>query len=421
MPVASKADTVYWRGRSKRQPSEIPVAALYIVLGISAILLVIGAMWKLFWVSSNNTETAAAITIMLGFAGLGGYLFLAQHRLLFEDWISGNALILEQSFLQRDRRGKRLPARSVRKRFRETFDSPTGLSDCDAIALTASGSITWSRDSVLIHAGATNWCELVARPECTILTKIDFIENGDTNTKRAAAESLPAVLWPRAIEALLNSKQPEGRIAAIRLSNIPRRAVMKVCLKDRDASARRVAWEKIAPKLSPREARLLSKSSHPDIRLFALRSGKLSRKSLIRHCRHDDDPTLRLTAWEQIEDRLTSAQAVRLLQSPHEDTRRRVMHSSLLSRRLLAQSCSKDKDSSLREAAWEQIRHGLTRSEATRLSRSKHTLTRLWAIGSGILSRWRLFWLSRTDKNFRVKNSAREQRRARSRARRRKP
>jgi hypothetical protein len=276
---------------------------------------------------------------------LCGYLLLGHYRLLIEEWISGNSLLLGESSSKGDLRGKRSTGQPA---------------------------------SVF---------------ECTVLARIDLIETFDASTRRAAIESLPRVLWPRAIKALLDSKQPDGRIAAVRLSNIPRRDVVKVCGKDPDASVRKVAWEKIAPQLSSGEARGLSKSIHEDARSLAVGS-----------------------AWEQIEERLTQAETARLLKSRHEDTRRRALHSGLLPRKLLARSCSKDRDSSLRQSAWEMIRDGLTRSEATDLSRSRHAQTRLWAVESERLTRRRLFWMSISDRSFSVSESAREQRRARSRA-----
>ncbi|MEW6212703.1 MAG: hypothetical protein AB1631_30540 [Acidobacteriota bacterium] len=355
---------------SKRTDYEIPAAAFYIVLTISAVLLALGVVWRLYWASSTNARTAATATIAIGLAGLCSYLFLAQYRLLIEEWISDNSFLLEESSSRRDLRGKR------------STGQPYAIS------------------------------------ECTVLARIDLIETIDANKRRAAIESLPDALWPRAINALLKSKQPDGRIAAVRLSNIPRRAVVKVCLKDPDASARKVAWEKIASDLSPREARQLSKAIHEDARSFAVGSGKLSRRLLLRRCRRDKHPNVRAIAWEQIEERLTSAEAARLLKSRHEDARRRALHSGLLPRRLLARSCSKDKDSSLRRAAWEMLRDDLTRSEATGLSRSRHGQTRSWAVASGRLTGWRLFWMSISDQDSSVSKSAREQRRARSRAKR---
>jgi hypothetical protein len=353
---------------SKKTDQEIPVAAFYIVLAVSAVLLALGVIWRLYWASSDNARKAATVTIALGLGGLCGYLLLGHYRLLIEEWISGNSLLLGESASKGDLRGKRSMGR------------PFAIS------------------------------------ECTVLAKIDLVETFDARTRRAAIESLPRVLWPRAIKALLDSKQPDGRIAAVRLSNIPRRDVVKVCGKDPDASVRKVAWEKIAPQLSSGEARGLSKSIHEDARSLAVGSGKLSRRLLLKRCRRDNHTRVRATAWEQIEERLTQAETARLLKSRHEDTRRRALHSGLLPRKLLARSCSKDRDSSLRQSAWEMIRDGLTRSEATDLSRSRHAQTRLWAVESERLTRRRLFWMSISDRSFSVSESAREQRRARSRA-----
>ena len=281
---------------------------------------------------------------------------------------------------------------------------------------------------------------------------------------------MPKSLWSSARRILWRSKYAEARIAAIRCDGVSRRKLVRVCSMDRELPVRQEAWQRLVGLgLSTSAARILSYSKFKDIRLQVVESERLPRPRLCEICRLDRDEFVRRSAWNAMRGKLSGAEAAYLVCSTYADVRTRSVQSGKLSRHLLfevgrkdkdrsarlaalgqitatpliaqealalsrfpdvqfrvcaaesgllspqslAELCRADEEQAVRESAWKQLSPKLRYEEASALSYSKYQQVRLWAVESGLLSRWRLFILSLRDPSGVIRSAARKQRAAR--------
>jgi hypothetical protein len=261
---------------------------------------------------------------------------------------------------------------------------------------------------------------------------------------------------------LLRSRYEDCRIYAISSGLVPRKGLIKLALKDKAESARKKAYEHVKPVTTSSEAKALLRSHDEKVRLDALCSGFLARRFVVLSCRIDPAETVRDKAWQLIRDDLKDHVVMDLLGSRHEDCRiyaissgrvprevllklvlkdkaesvrskayehvklvttsseaKALLHSrdekirldalcsSFMTRKFVVLSCRVDPDEAVRDKAWHIIQEKLRNREAIYLSSSRYEQIRLWAVKSGLLSQWRLWWLSRRDRSSQVRSEAR--------------
>lgn len=405
---------------------------LYIVFSISTALLVAGLAGKLLLASaSDDVRHVVHGVLAFGLVGLCIWLLLIEYKLWFADWLLHNALLLERAFLARDRRGRRLPGSTMHKMMDWMSSSRTkdvswrwsligdpklfdNQPDDLLIALIAVERKPRIIPLALKLLSATSASDLLRRyPDCSVLTKMDFANSRDSNTRRTAVELLPRRLWSRAIKTLLRSTHPEARIAAVRCEGLRRRTLLDVCIKDRDRIVRHAAHAQIELLMTEREALALSRSPHADVRELAVRSGLLARTLVLEIGCQERDLSVCKAAWSALETKLTAKEAQSLSFATTADVRLWAVDSNKLARERLLALCINDDVPQVRTAALAQVKPELTRAEAARLSHSRHSTTRSCALESGYLSDWRLFWVSHLDKDETIRRMARAQRQQR--------
>ncbi len=383
-------------------------AFFYPGLAISLTLLLGGVLGKSLWTTAPEAiDTGLSVLLGVGALGVAAAVILTIHKLLFEDWKGNNALRLARAFIGRDNRGGRLP-RYLSEHLASLDNLEDALSNQTEESLLALLALSESqqqvRNAILKLLGTDTIADaLLAHPECSTLTKIDFALGDDIYARRAAEKLLPRFLRQREIRALLESTHPEARIAALRRMTYSRALLVKSCRLDRSPDVREVAWQQIKEPTWAEAADLL-RSRHLDTRSRVVRAGLLPHNRLIEVCSEDAAESIRREAWQQIQ-RLRPGEASFLLTSPHADVRVRAVESGLLDQTALLETCRDDIAMSVRHSARERLQP-LTQKEALLLLRSEYTDTRCFAVESGLLPDKTLLKLCHKDKAQAVRKEA---------------
>lgn len=381
-------------------------SAVTISLAVSSILLLAGILTMLFWVSaSEGIRAGASIILGFGVAGVAISALIAQYEFVIGDWNHNSVGALLEAYFNRDRRGRRMPGTKLVNSLNKLENLEEVLANQSYESLLALLASKKSNEaSILRSLGEPGVLEaLLERPDCPILIKIDFAKSDNVHVRRAASRLLPPLLWFGATSALLESKHAEARAAAIQRPTTPRSIKLAACLRDESQIVRQVALDALK-ELTPRDYSRLLRSHHVDIRLYAAKSGRLSRKQQVEVCANDENNAIRSEAWRQI-GQITEDETSILLQSVYLDARSGAVLSGKLSRKKLIDVCRSDKAQGVRLDAWQQI-GAPSAAEVSQLLRSGHADTRARAVQSGLLSQRTLEKLCRRDKAHRVINEA---------------
>jgi hypothetical protein len=257
--------------------------------------------------------------------------------------------------------------------------------------------------SILVSLGDHDMASLLrALPDCRVRTKIVLIESRVDYVRAAALEVMPRNLWPRARRKLLRSEYVEARLAAVH--SIPELHILaRVCRDDSAEPVRLLAWQRLSSSLSEKIALTLIKSSYIDIRVSVLKSGKLPRAQLLRTCKDDENVTARALAWNTLRRTLTKAEAVVLFRSFYLDAKLWAVESRKLERACLRKTCFQNPEADVRASAWKQLTENLSLADAIHLIDSLHTDTRLRTVQSYQLPRERLLRVALNDDERRVR------------------
>ncbi|MEW6209242.1 MAG: hypothetical protein AB1631_12800 [Acidobacteriota bacterium] len=386
----------------------LPRAIFYSLMALSFALLAGGVAGKLLWKRAPETfDITMSVALGIGVTGVALALAIAGYK-LFEYWRRGNSLMLAKAFAGRDQRGRRVSRRlSVRLASLDNLEDVLGnQTEESLLALLARSDNPKIGDAILNRLGvATTADALMAHPECSTFTKIDFALGADIHARRAAEKLLPRFLRQRELRALIESNHPEARIAAIRRVIGSRDLLVKACLRDPSSDVREVAWQRIE-RPSPAEIDRLLSSPHEDTRLRIVRAGLLPRDRLIDVFCKDASESIRREVCQRITSP-TAEEVLLLLRSPHADVRACAVETGLR-RSTLIEICRDDAAMSVRHSARERLQP-LTETEALLLLQSRYVDARCFAVESGLIADKKLLKLCRTDKAQAVRKEALEQ------------
>jgi hypothetical protein len=348
------------RPRAERTAEDVPR------LGITAAVLFGFSAALLFWGVSARSADDLGFVLGLGFVFLAASVLFLGAFLFFEDWLGVGEADLLDAFASRDWRGRRIPG--LRLGFllwsRKAAEKKL-LADQPASSLLAMAAVKNEAgvDQEVATAlrlkpapGEDLAIQLARHPDSSVLTALDFATRRAGRAAEAAAARLPAHLWPRALKALLASRQGPARVAALRCDGIPRRQLVKLAVQDPDDRVRTAAAARIRDDLSRGEALALLSSDHGDTRFIAASSPSLSRRWLVKLCARDPDAGVQTAAWKRLQQDLTPRETLQLSRSKSSDVVRWAISSGgLTRRRLLRLSAGEELPVEVRRLAHKQF------------------------------------------------------------------
>lgn len=177
------------------------------------------------------------------------------------------------------------------------------------------------------------------------------------SVKQAAWQSLNRDMQREDAEALITSDDVVSRTWPIRCRSLSRVRLIDLVSNDWQGALRETAWERAAQGLTAEEAETLSHSIYDQTRFWAAQSGLLSRARLLELVSQDPFGPVRDSAEQLLEGSLTADEADRLSRSDHAEIREQAIRSGLLSRTTLLQ-LRLDCATSVRRASQEQLATG---------------------------------------------------------------
>lgn len=260
------------------------------------------------------------------------------------------------------------------------------------LALAASNREGYAQTAALrlwpgMQAGFASTGSLATHPGCTTLTRLEFLANREHDGR--AADLLPRNLWQSAIQTLAQSKFSDARVAATRCRDIARETLIALCGNDPEAEVRESAWRHLEGSLRAHDVAQLIRSKQADVRGAVLESATvlegrmLPRRTALTLCYGDSSDEVRDRAWRYVAPEVTQSQTKKLSASPFRDVRLHAVRSGKLPRRRLKRLLLHDPDREVRHHAFEKIKTEISQHEVRLMVGSQYSDVRLRAIQSG--------------------------------------
>jgi len=319
-------------------------------------------------VSSGGCPDLLDLTLASAVALAAAGLFVSVLLPLVDGWRSRRPSVSFRAFRLRDRRGARLPGRSLTEQLDQTPNLGSLLGEQPDDVLEAMRASGW---------GGGDAAASPVGPACTPLTLVDYALGPNAQWRSAALRLMPNDLWRSAARTLLSSRHSETRLAAVNCASLTHGDLLRACGEDETRDVREAAWQRLSGRLSARDHMRLLASRHPNVRRHVVEADALSLRRLARVCARDTDESVRLAAWNALSPGMTARMARWLCRSRRADVRVLCIGSDLLPRARLVDLCANDREQSVRQTAWDHIPRDLTEDECWTLACSRHSDTRL--------------------------------------------